>query len=1176
MNQNKRIGRWWIKVTSIVTIIEMLFMPLGSAATQYWDTAVTGGHQGGNGTWDTTGAPFWGDLAGTGALANWTASNGAVLDADSATIVTLGGNNITAGVIQIGNSNFTLAQNASADRTLTYTRIESSGVSGTQTLTLDAASSRTLTLGTLIQNGSSGGTVALSKTNAGKLTLSSANTYSGGTTLTAGALNISTVNSVPTIGPLYTGGTGPLGTGTFTINGASTINTDAARTIANDLAITTSDTVNFSPTTSLTINGQNQSIAGGPTLNVTVATTFGAYPMNLNSSATISGAGAVSFNGGLTVGGSGAEVLTDSSSTTLTIAGPLTLNKSLTINGTHGAITIATISETIVGSSGATLTFSDGAAGNGATTYTTGPLLLGGDFALYGNSTVTTKPAVTINGIRVANGVTSNFTLDNANTTYSFGLTGTTPWIVGGNLTLTYGTPGTTVAISGASFLVGGGNLTFANGTTTLTIVDNSYLDLCKLFTGTITVGSAATVTLSGGDIYRGVWPINGALALATSGTPVLDINAGKPAWVGSLSGGNASGGIGEIKNTGASVTLVIGHDNRDATYSGKITATTPGNLALMKVGTGTQTFDGSVVNTFTGGLNVSGGTLKLDFANLGTPTDLINSGNGLILGGGTLFIKGKNSGTTSQTLGALSFSSGGSAILIDPFGGTSTTLTLGTLSVAALTGTSALFGKPAGAGSGTTTITTTTAPNGTTGIYIGRFVYSSDGGTTVDWLTTASGSSPYTLSAYSSYSALNTATGSDTANSRITANTTLGGSRTTCTLKIENPGAGQSLDLGSYTLTLDGGGGAQYGGGLLVTGTNPFTISGTQGGTRLSGGSTGSSYDLVIQQYNTGGLTISAVIGNFGANVTPLTKVGPGTLTLSGVNTYTGATYLNGGILSVSADNNLGSSGILYLNGGTLKVTSSFAATRAVSLLGNGGTVNVDAGVDLTLNGGVSGGSYQMRWLTKKGAGSLTLGTTKSAMFLSLSEGQLNLNVDDALSTPDAASRSVLTIAGDGTVKLDNTSTAAKTMGNNNYNFNANFTMVGAASGITHDLNLGTGAVMLGGTGSNRTITVGDGSNIGILTVGGAIFDGGKNIALTKAGAGTLVLSSTASTYSGGTTLSTGTLALGADSASTIGLATGADPAPGVVYGPVGIGTLTLNANTTLRSSDTGARYIH
>ena len=81
-------------------------------------------------------------------------------------------------------------------------------------------------------------------------------------------------------------------------------------------------------------------------------------------------------------------------------------------------------------------------------------------------------------------------------------------------------------------------------------------------------------------------------------------------------------------------------------------------------------TLNGSAVNTFTGGVTINGcntgygaaaingSTLLLDFANLGTTgTDLINSGNALTLGGGTLALQGKGSATDSQTFASTTLS---------------------------------------------------------------------------------------------------------------------------------------------------------------------------------------------------------------------------------------------------------------------------------------------------------------------------------------------------------------------------------------------------------------------------------------------------------------------------------------------------------------------------------------
>lgn len=104
----------------------------------------------------------------------------------------------------------------------------------------------------------------------------------------------------------------------------------------------------------------------------------------------------------------------------------------------------------------------------------------------------------------------------------------------------------------------------------------------------------------------------------------------------------------------------------------------------LTKNGSGTLTLSGSGANTFAGGINANGGTLTLDYAN---QASLVASANTLGLGGGTLKIKGKNSGATAQTLGNVTVNAGGGQILIDPFGGSGTTLTLGTSPLLPLAG---------------------------------------------------------------------------------------------------------------------------------------------------------------------------------------------------------------------------------------------------------------------------------------------------------------------------------------------------------------------------------------------------------------------------------------------------------------------------------------------------------
>lgn len=109
------------------------------------------------------------------------------------------------------------------------------------------------------------------------------------------------------------------------------------------------------------------------------------------------------------------------------------------------------------------------------------------------------------------------------------------------------------------------------------------------------------------------------------------------------------------------------------------------------------------------------------------------------------------------------------------------------------------------------------------------------------------------------------------------------------------------------------------------------------------------------------------------------LTKTGAGTLTLSGSNTYTGQTIVQQGTLVINSETRLGANpatfvaGQLTLDGGTLQTTGNLTindSNRGILLGAGGGTFNVNSSTTLTMDRAISGGGS----LTKRGNGTLTL----------------------------------------------------------------------------------------------------------------------------------------------------------------------------------------------------------
>jgi len=161
---------------------------------------------------------------------------------------------------------------------------------------------------------------------------------------------------------------------------------------------------------------------------------------------------------------------------------------------------------------------------------------------------------------------------------------------------------------------------------------------------------------------------------------------------------------------------------------------------------------------------------------------------------------------------------------------------------------------------------------------------------------------------------------------------------------------------------------------------------------------------------------TFSNVIsGGYG-----IKKLGEGALTLTGINTFTGNTYLNGGTLVVNAQSGLGTAtNALQFDGGALKFGSNFDLTRALSLGGNGGALDLN-GYTKTQTFDISGsGQFGV-----KGGGTLTLDRANSqsgGIAITSTASQAATVVKAQSDTYLGASGSKVTLDGGELMLLDN-----------------------------------------------------------------------------------------------------------------------------------------------------------
>ncbi|MBO9517395.1 MAG: autotransporter-associated beta strand repeat-containing protein [Porphyrobacter sp.] len=1181
---------------------------------------------------------------GSGAGAAFTATLSAPLTGgsqlvktDLGTLILSGANSYTGGTF-IDGGVLQIAVDANLGAAASSLDIDGGTLRTTSTFTMSRAATLGAGGGTfettsntfLTQAGVISGSGTLTKSGSGELILTGANTYTGGTIIAGGSLRLGSggtsgslvgnvVNNsqlvfnrsdtltfdgaISGVGPVFHTGTGTtILTGTNTYSGSTVIS-------AGQIVATHGGALG----TAFVQNNAGLELAFAA--DSTLINTMGGSGL-----LTKSGVG----NATLTGGGSAARVQVQSGTLTFAQPGTFTVGTFYLTQG--GATTSLTgLGRLAVGTSflqvsGASLNVAIGAV---EPLITAGNAQLGGTLNVTGftgtpPASASALPTSRFTVISTTGGITDDFA------TVNFG---------GSSSPVDYLTLTGAVSPSGLDYDVGFGltwlaGTTRGNGTFTLGAgqtfdVDVSLNDQAASATGwngtTLTKQGQGTLILSGLNSYTGGTAINGG---------VLDISS--DANLGAATGGlSFDGGTLRIANgitMARATTLNAGGGTIDVagtfTHGGAIS----GSGVLTKTGGGTAILTGN--NSYTGGTTIASGALQIgEGGTSGSMVgDVVNnanlvfnrsdslalsgaiSGTGTIIqaGSGTTTLSGANSysGNTLISAGRIAATHGGAL-------GTGSVLNNGTLELAfaadstlanSLSGSGLLV--KTGAGNATLTgggsANTAVVQSGTLtfaqpGVFnVGTF-YSTQGGAA----TALNGSAQLAVGGpFLQAPAATLAVTIGATEPLITAaNATLGGTLNVDGFAGAPPASASALPTTEFTLISTTGGisgdfaTAHFG---TASPVDYLTLNGAVSasgldydvGLRLTwlAGTTAGNGTFTLgagQAFNVDVPLTDQAPSATGWDGATLTKQGPGTLILSAVNSYTGGTAINGGVVEIGATSRLGAAGnTLSLDGGTLRTTNSLTMTRVTTLGPGGGTFEV-LGFSLGLNGAIGGNGA----LTKTGPGSLILtGTNTYSGGTTIATGIVQVGADTPTGsiTGDVANNARLYFYRPNDVTFSGAISGSGTLSQ----FGSGTLVLTGGSTFTGGTTIAAGTLQLGDGGSTGSIT-GNVANSGILrfdrsdrlTFDGAISGTGS---IEQSGGGTTILTA-ANSYAGTTVVSSGTLYVNGDQSAATGLSSVFSGArlggSGIVGGDVEIasggtlapgqspGTLTINGNLALDS---------
>jgi autotransporter-associated beta strand protein len=430
--------------------------------------------------------------------------------------------------------------------------------------------------------GATGG--ALVKSAGGTLTLTGANTYTGGTTVNAGLFvlgNAAAKGSV--VGDVTVGSGGLLQLINTDLGAVTTIDNGGFSffrngTNARDVTLNNSNYVAFGDASSagnatITNNSSLFFFSGNSTAgNATITNNLGGV-IDFSASSGPSGDRKISAG---SIAGAGDFYL---GSNALTVGGN---NQSTTVSGAISDCGAGGTACSVSGAAGGMLvkagtgdlTLSDANTYSGGTRVAAGTLSVANNDAL-GTGAVMLDPNTTLHlaGVQVANTV-------NVWGDPNIAITGTNAL--------------NSIAGSGDVNILG----TSGNATTDVLTLNGPNAYTAATFVGDGTAGAAAT--LKGG----GVNALSANSTTTVTANSFLDLNGFDQA-IGALAG------VGTVTNSGAGAATLTANGNNSSTLFSGVIEDGSAATGLTKVGTGTLTLSG--INTFTGATTVNGGRLMVD-----------------------------------------------------------------------------------------------------------------------------------------------------------------------------------------------------------------------------------------------------------------------------------------------------------------------------------------------------------------------------------------------------------------------------------------------------------------------------------------------------------------------------------------------------------------------------------